>query len=212
MTPLKNKLALLAMAAGIMAFAAGCGVDSDDSSPESGATGQEAVFVPPEEGESATPQTKATPRTEGEIRIAGQAQGSLTERLQRAYANGGGTADITTSGGNEESAFSDFCAGEVDIVDSARPISPAEYRKCAANGILPVQFQVASDAAVLAIKNETDVGVDCLSFDEVRNIFRAGSPINSWSEVGYDHSVTADAGAPRMKVAGPDEDLSLIHI
>lgn len=206
MTPMKNKLALLLAAAGMLAFTAGCGIDSDSSEPDSGVSGPQAAFQEPQEGESAVPQTKATPRTEGTIRIAGQAQGSLTERLKTAYVNGGGTADVTTSGGNEESAFSDFCAGEIDIVDSARPISPAEYRKCIANGIQPVQFQVASDAAVLAIKNETDVGVDCLSFDEVRNIFRAGSPINSWSEVGYDHNVTLDASAPRMKVAGPDED------
>ena len=97
-------------------------------------------------------------------------------------------------------------AGKADVVDSARPISEAEYRKCIANGIQPVQFQVASDAVVLAIKNETDVGTDCLSFDEVRNIFRAGSDINSWSQVGYGHDLGGDTNEPRMKVAGPDED------
>jgi ABC-type phosphate transport system substrate-binding protein len=206
MSSVKNKLTLLLAAVGMLALATGCGIESDDSSSEAGVSGAGAAYVPPEEGESSVQRTRATPRTEGRIRIAGQAQGSLTERLTRAYTNGGGTADVTSAGGDEESAFADFCAGEIDIVDSARPISPAEYRKCMANGIQPVQFQVASDAAVLAIKNETDVGVDCLSFDEVRNIFRAGSPINSWSEVGYDHNVTVDASAPRMKVAGPDEN------
>jgi ABC-type phosphate transport system substrate-binding protein len=59
---------------------------------------------------------------------------------------------------------------------------------------------------VLAIKNETDVGTDCLSFDEVRNIFRAGSTINSWTQVGYGHDLGGDANEPRMKVAGPDEN------
>ncbi len=206
MTLAKNKLALLLAAIGLMGLATGCGIESDSSPSDAGESGPAAAFQEPKSGESTIPQTRATPRTEGTIRIAGQAQGSLTERLTRTYARGGGSARIVTSGGNEESAFAAFCAGEVDIVDSARPISPSEYRKCAANGIQAVQFQVASDAAVLAIKNETDVGVDCLSFDEVRNIFRAGSPINSWSEVGYDHNVTVDSAAPRMQVAGPDAD------
>jgi len=202
----KRKLALLLTALGLLGVATGCGIDSDSSPSDAGSSGASAAFTEPVEGETAAPTAKATPRTEGEIRIAGKAQGSLTERLTTAYVSDGGTADINSSGGNEQSAFSEFCAGKIDIVDSARPISPSEYRKCMAMGIQPVQFQVASDAAVLAIKNETDVGVDCLSFDEVRNIFRAGSPINSWSEVGYDHNVTVDASAPRMKVAGPDED------
>lgn len=160
----------------------------------------------PESGKSSNRPTKATPREAGTIRIAGKAQGSLTPDLVRTYNAAGGTATVTVDEEGENQAFQQFCAGNADVVDSARPISEAEYRKCIANGIQPVQFQVASDAVVLAIKNETDVGTDCLSFDEVRNIFRAGSDINSWSQVGYGHDLGGDANEPRMKVAGPDED------
>jgi len=184
----------------------GCGIESSDAPEGAGTSGVGAAFKEPQQGGTQQQAARATPRTEGQITIAGKAQGSLTQLLIDSYDRNGGTASITEVGGNEQSAFAEFCRGNVDLVDSARPISPAEYRKCIARGIQPVQFQVASDAAVLAIKNETDVGVDCISFDEVRNMFRAGSPINSWSEVGYDHDVTLDAAAPRLQVAGPDED------
>ncbi|MDQ2700953.1 MAG: substrate-binding domain-containing protein [Actinomycetota bacterium] len=206
MADVRKKLATLIAAFGVLIVVAGCGVSSDSAPENSGVSGPEASFEEADQGGTPQQAAQATPRTEGNIRIAGKAQGSLTESLIRAYERTGANATITASGGNEQSAFDSFCRGTVDIVDSARPISPAEYRKCMARGIVPVQFQVASDAAVLAIKNETDVGVDCLSFDEVRNIFRAGSPVNSWSEVGYDHNASLETSAPRMKVAGPDAD------
>ncbi|MBK5233282.1 MAG: substrate-binding domain-containing protein [Thermoleophilia bacterium] len=206
MISLKRKIAALIAGLALLAVVTGCGVDTDEAPESAGATGSAATFQEPTEGKTSEPVTRATPRNEGTIRIAGKAQGSLTERLVSTYELQGGNASVTTTGGNEQTAFDAFCAGQNDIVDSARPISPGEYRQCIARGIQPVQFQIASDAAVLAIKNETDVGVDCLSFDEVRNIFQAGSGINTWAQVGYDHDVTLDASAPRMKVAGPDED------
>jgi ABC-type phosphate transport system substrate-binding protein len=207
MSNTRHKIAGLLASAALLAAVTGCGIDTNSAPEDAGASGASANFQEPADGKSTNVvPARATPRTEGEIRIAGKAQGSLTERLVATYELDGGTASIREQGGNEQSAFDAFCNGKVDIVDAARPISPNEYRRCVARGIQPVQFQVASDAAVLAIKNETDVGVDCLSFDEVRNIFQAGSSINSWSQVGYDHNVTVDASAPRMKVAGPDED------
>ncbi len=202
-----QKGAGLALGAALLALlVAGCGVNPDEAPQSAGASGSDAIYVPPQSGKSANKKSKATPREAGTIRIAGKAQGSLTPDLVRTYNAAGGTATVTVDEENENQAFQQFCAGKADVVDSARPISEAEYRKCIANGIQPVQFQVASDAVVLAIKNETDVGTDCISFDEVRNIFRAGSDINSWSQVGYGHDLGGDANEPRMKVAGPDEE------
>lgn len=189
----------------LAALVAGCGVNPDEAPESSGKAGSEAIYVPPRSGETVQ-RAKPTPRQAGTIRIAGKSQGSLTPDLVQAYNGAGGTTDITTDEESENQAFKQFCAGQADIVDSARPISESEYRRCIANGIQPVQFQVASDAVVLAIKNETDVGTDCLAFEEVRNIFRAGSTINSWSQVGYGHDLGGDANEPRLKVAGPDED------
>jgi ABC-type phosphate transport system substrate-binding protein len=203
---LKSRGAGLAGASAVLVLlVAGCGVNPDQAPESSGHEGADAAYVPAQSGK-AVKETKPTPREAGTIRVAGKAQGSLTPALINAYNRSGGTATVSVDEEGENQAFQQFCGGQADIVDSARPISAAEYRKCIANGIQPVQFQVASDAVVLAIKNETDVGTDCLSFDEVRNIFRAGSTINSWSQVGYGHDLGGDANEPRMKVAGPDED------
>ncbi len=199
-------LKLVCASTALALLVAGCGVNPDEAPESAGNTGGAAIYVPPRSGQSPAERAKPTPREAGTIRVAGKAQGSLTPELVAAYESAGGSANIDISGEGENKAFQDFCSGQADIVDSARPISEAEYRKCIANGIQPVQFQVASDAAVLAIKNETDVGTDCLSFAEVREIFRAGSTINSWSQVGYGHDLGGDSDAPRLKVAGPDED------
>lgn len=198
---LVNLLLAVIFSGAVMAVS-GCGVSPSDAPEDGGYTGTSARYVAPQK-KSSNPDAKPTARQQGVIRIAGKAQGSLTERMVETY---GGGSSIRLAGGNEQSAFRQFCAGQIDIVDSARPISPREYDHCVGNGIQPVQFQVASDAAVLAIKNETDVGVDCLAFDEVYNIFRAGSSINSWAQVGYGHDLRSDTAAPRMKVAGPDEN------
>ncbi len=195
----------LAALAGATLFAAGCGVNPDDAPNSAGTSGTGAKYQETAK-QSNRPKAKPTPRQEGTIRIAGKAQGSLTQRLVASFNRSGRAVDFVMEGGNEQTAFRQFCAGSVDIVDSARPISPSEYQQCVSRGIQPVQFQVASDAAILAIKNETDVGVDCLAFDEVYNIFRAGSSINSWTQVGYGHNLSGDTSAPRMKVAGPNED------
>jgi ABC-type phosphate transport system substrate-binding protein len=195
----------LLLGLGLVASATGCGIELDSAPDSAGASGAKAVYREPVSGVKQQ-AFRPTPRSVGVIRIAGQAQGSLTEDLINAYGRQGTGVEFNVSTGNEQAAFDEFCSGDADIVDSARPISPAEFQACQARGIQPVQFQVASDAAVLAIRNETDVGVDCLSFGEVRNIFRAGSPINSWSQVGYGHEITGDVAAPRMKVAGPDQD------
>jgi ABC-type phosphate transport system substrate-binding protein len=202
---LKKALAVASAAFALIAVS-GCGIELDSAAPTAGVEGSEAVVVTDTQG---VPRGERVARSQGTVRVAGQAQGSLTESLVRAFERGGTPVQVSATGGSETSAFAAFCNGQIDVVDSARPISPAEYRRCLARGIVPVQFQVASDAAVLAIKNETDVGVDCLSYEEVQEIFRAGSPVNSWSQVGYDSQATSGIVdtrvAPRLKVAGPDE-------
>lgn len=199
----RKAFGLAGASAVLMLLVAGCGVNPDEAPQSAGNTGTAAKYVPPESDGTPVQRAKPTPRAAGTIRISGKAQGSLTSDLVKSYD---GSTNIDVAPTSENRAFEAFCAGQADIVDSARPISEAEYRQCIANGIQPVQFQVASDAAVLAIKNETDVGTDCLSFDEVRNMFRAGSTINSWSQVGYGHDLGNDGNEPRLKVAGPDED------
>ena len=136
-------------------------------------------------------------RPGGIVDIEGSS-GSLTHEAARRYEFGGSTTTVNFSPTGEDQAFQKLCAGEIDLVDSSRPISRAEWDACRAVGLDVVQFQVAADAVVLAIKSETDVGGDCLTTDQVQDVFRAGSPITDWSQLGLDEA--------RLETGGPDPD------
>jgi ABC-type phosphate transport system substrate-binding protein len=198
----RTLFALVALLATLVALS-GCGVSLEGAS-DSGEAGPLERTTAKVSSESDHGDVKLPPRPAGTVRIEGKAQGSLTAALLSEYKQRSSGVDFEVSDDEEGEAFEAFCAGNADIVDSARPISPSEYASCQANGVEPVQLEVAADAAVLAIENETDVGVDCLSVSDVRETFRAASPITSWSQVGYGKRTDPQVDALPIKVAGPD--------
>lgn len=137
--------------------------------------------------------------TSGVVLISGN-RGSLTPGEVFRFNQSGTATDVRMSFDGEDAAFRALCAGEIDIVDSSRPVTRAEYDACQAVGLDLVQFQVASDAVVVATKNETDVGGDCLSTDQVREIYRAGSPVTRWAQLGGGYDDVP------LKVAGPSPE------
>ena len=139
-------------------------------------------------------------RPSGVVDIDGSTSGSLTPSEVTAYRGTTDSAQVNLANNGEDQAFQELCAGQIDLVDSARPISRAEWEACQAVGLDIVQFQVAAEAIVIAIKSETDVGADCLTVDQVRDIYRAGSPLTNWSQepLGFDD-------VP-LKVGGPNPD------
>lgn len=134
-------------------------------------------------------------RPAGVVDIDGTS-GSLTGVARKGYASGSG-AEVTQKESGEDAAFQRLCGGEIDLVDSGRAISRAEWDACQAVGLDVVQFQIAADAIVLAIKSETDVGGDCLRTDQVRDMFRAGSPVTNWADPKIElESVSLETGGP----------------
>lgn len=132
----------------------------------------------------------------GTVIIDGETETSLTPELTSELVRNGTATTVDLGHSGEDQAFQRLCAGEVDLVDSTREISRAEWDACRAVGLDVVQFQIAADAVVVAIKSETDVGGDCLSTQNVQDIYRAGSPVTSWDQVGLDEIP--------LTVAGPD--------
>jgi ABC-type phosphate transport system substrate-binding protein len=206
MTALRRILlpaAMLIALAAALAVLAGCGVSGKEVTDE-GASG------PIEQQQTATAATTEPPklpaRPTGEIRLDGVTPGSLPAKLLSDYRAKGTTTRFTVGENDEDESFERFCAGGTDIVSSQAPISPKVYAACQANGVEPVQIEIASDAAILAIANETNVGVDCLSASDVREIFRAASPVTAWSQVGYGKSGLDTS----LKVAGPEPSSGLL--
>lgn len=136
-------------------------------------------------------------RPRGQIDIDGASTMSLTQEEVQRYQSTGTETIVNLDENGEDTAFQRLCQGEVDVVSSMRAISRAEWDACNAVGLDVVQFQIASDAIVIAIKSESDVGGDCLSTDQVQEVWRAGSPITNWSQLGLD-DVPLHVGGPAL--------------
>ena len=142
-------------------------------------------------------------RPTGVVDIDGTTAGSLTPFQVERYQPVRNAAEIRVGNNGEDQAYQELCAGRIDLVDAARPISRAEWEACQAVGLDVVQFQVAAEALVIAIKSETDIGADCLTVDQVRDIYRAGSPLTNWSQepLGFD-DVPLRVGGPDLSNSG----------
>ncbi len=201
---LKRGVLPVAALLALLGVLAGCGVSVHDATG-AGAAGSV------EQGEAQPAAVdKLPPRPVGEIRLDGVAPGSLTAKLLQGYREQGTSVHFRVGDDEEKQAFEAFCAGNADLVASQAPIPPSTYSTCQHSGVEPVQIEIGSDAAILAIANETNVGVDCISVGDAREIFRAASPVTSWSQVGYDHGDVSAAAALRLKVTGPEPSSGLL--
>jgi phosphate transport system substrate-binding protein len=77
--------------------------------------------------------------------------------------------------------FERFCAGETDISDASRPIEDDEVAACEEAGIEFTELQVAVDALTLVA--HPDLEVDCLTTDQVIELWGPGSTITNWSQL-----------------------------
>jgi ABC-type phosphate transport system substrate-binding protein len=176
------------LAAGALALAAGgCGVSLHGANHDTGTSTLAA--------DSVSAMGHLPPRPRGKVEIDGRTSGSLTTAAVAAYEGSG--ARITVSDRGEAQGFAELCRGQTDLVDSQRSISPAQLSVCQAEGVQPVQFKIAADGVVLATGGEVDVGADCLTVAQVKQIFQAGSEITNWSQLGY-YDIP-------LRVSGPQE-------
>jgi len=167
----------------LAALMAACGdLESGDSTASRG----ELTEGTGDDGQAA-PRCDLPQPAQGVIRVDGALDGSLTDKVLVKFGNEASrsglaiTVDAGRSG--ESQAFAELCSGEIDMVDSSREITPDEAAACAQNGLQVVDFQIAFDAAVIATRNERDVGADCVNYDQLRSMFAAGTPISAWNQV-----------------------------
>lgn len=102
-------------------------------------------------------------------------------------------AESGTGGG-----FEKFCNGETDISDASRPIDEDEIAACEANGIEYTELQVATDALTMVV--HPDLAVDCLTVDQIVQLWGPDSTISNWNEL--------DPSFPDQEIAlfGPGTD------
>jgi ABC-type phosphate transport system substrate-binding protein len=184
-------LALVVVAAALAA--AGCGTSVDGN----GSTGAAGVGTVP------TPSPTLTARPDGRVDVDGDTQGSLSLPVAELLRGGDAPLDVEVGGSGARTAFGELCDGTIDAVDSTRPISARELTACRRNSLHPVSFVVAADAVVVATRNDSDVGVDCLTVRQVRDLFRAGTSVRNWKQVhGYDLPLRVTGPSPASDAYG----------
>ena len=94
--------------------------------------------------------------------------------------------------------FERFCAGETDISDASRPIEDDEVSVGEENGVEYTELQVATDALTVVV--HPDLAVDCLTTDQLIELWAPGSKITNWSQL--------DPSFPDQEISlfGPGKD------
>ncbi len=78
--------------------------------------------------------------------------------------------------------FERFCADETDVSDASRPIKEDEEAPiCADAGIEYTELQVATDALTIVV--HPDLAVDCLTLDQLIELWAPGSTVTNWNQL-----------------------------
>jgi phosphate transport system substrate-binding protein len=154
---------LLAFAAcGALALgAAACGNDEDENGGGSGGGGD----------------------LSGTIRIDGSSTvGPFAQAAQEAFQAENPGVRITVAQSGTGGGFEKFCAGETDISNASRPIDEEEeVPLCEKEGVEYTEVQVANDG--ISIATNPDLKVDCLTTDQLKELWDQGSKVNSLSQL-----------------------------
>lgn len=160
-------------------IAAGCGVDVNGRDKEA----TSSTIATKTNGGSPARTLRPAARPAGIVDVNGATRNSLTPAAVSGFNEPG--VRLRVNSGGENQAFQQLCRGQIDVVDSQRKITKNELALCQRYGLQVVQLLVASDAIVVATKNEADVGGDCQTVAQARRVFEAGSDINNWRQLGF---------------------------
>ncbi|MFP4628673.1 MAG: PstS family phosphate ABC transporter substrate-binding protein [Halobacteriales archaeon] len=109
----------------------------------------------------------------------------VAEAIAAAFSRENPAITISISQTGSGGGFSNFfCPGMTDLNNASRAIAEVEREQCQANGVTPIEFQVATDALTVVVNPDAD-WIDCLTVDEVREIWREGGA-QHWSDVRND--------------------------
>jgi len=88
---------------------------------------------------------------------------------------------VTVGTSGTGGGFEKFCVGETQISDASRPIDEEEMAMCEENGITQEQITVANDGLAVVVNPENPV--DCLTVDQLSQIWDKGSKVSNWSDI-----------------------------
>ncbi|MEX0911918.1 MAG: PstS family phosphate ABC transporter substrate-binding protein [Gemmatimonadota bacterium] len=107
----------------------------------------------------------------------------ITEAVAEEYtAETRGEVRVTVALSGTGGGFRRFCSGETDISNASRPIAQEEVQACEAAGVEYIALPVAYDGLAVMVNPVNDF-VECLTVEELRQIWEPGSTVQSWSQV-----------------------------
>ncbi len=135
-----------------------------------------------DEGESSS-SGSAAEGLSGSIRIDGSSTVlPFAEAAGELFNEENPEVQITVGSSGTGGGFEKFCAGETDISDASRPIKDDEEAPiCKKNGVAYEEIQVANDG--IAVVTNTAMAVDCLTVDQLKQIWEPKSKVASLKDV-----------------------------
>ena len=89
---------------------------------------------------------------------------------------------ITVGTSGTGGGFEKFCAGETDISTASRPIDEEEeVPVCEQGGVKYTEIVVANDG--IAVATNKDLAVDCMTTEQLKQLWNKGSKITKLSEI-----------------------------
>jgi phosphate transport system substrate-binding protein len=160
-----RKLLVFAVCGALALGAAACGDDDDDGG--GGGNG----------GSSGGGDLSGTIRIDGSSTV-----GPFAQAAQEAFQGENPGVRITVAQSGTGGGFEKFCAGETDISNASRPIDEEEEVPiCEKNNVQYQEVQVANDG--ISIATNPDLAVDCLTTDQLKQVWEQGSKVMNLSEV-----------------------------
>ena len=152
----------------VLLAAAGCGADSTPRSTDPSTTGA----VP-----TAMMELSGTIEIDGSSTVYPITE-AVAEEFRKVYPDVRVNVGVSGTGGG----FKRFTVGETDISDASRNIKDSEAELAMSNGIEYVELKVGTDGLTVVVHNDNDF-VDCLTMEELHDIWKPGSTIDNWSQV-----------------------------
>jgi len=199
-----SKWALVAVSVLMIGVIAACGGDDDDSPESSSGSGAAPTATTAASSGSSSSGSSSSGSSASfgasEITIDGSSTvfpvtQAVAEEFRKEHPEVQIPVGISGSGGG----FKRFVVGETDISNASRPIKDSERELAAENGIQFIELIVAWDGLSVVTSTSNDF-VDCLTTDELKAIWDAGSTVDNWNQVRSSFPDKA------IRLYGPDTD------
>jgi phosphate transport system substrate-binding protein len=154
--------------------------------------------------ESSSSGSQSSSKTEGGMKGSISIDGSSTvypfaQAAAELFNEENPDVKISVGQSGTGGGFEKFCAGETDISNASRPIKADEEAPvCQKNGVEYSDVQIANDG--IAVVTNKDLQIDCLSTDQLKQLWNKGSNVSSLNQI--------DPSLPDTKLSlyGPGTD------